>query len=251
MEVIADAQRQHRLPLIFLLASRPEQDISLTFSTGALPSVTTRIALDESYLPTKNIKLFLTDKFQEIKSSHPCRAYIPPQWPLPSVLNRLIRKSSGQFIYASTVIRYVTSTRHKPTDRLDIILSIRPPQGDLPFSELDALYTHILTCVEDIEHVLEILSFIFFTKRPWTATMIEDFLSLHPGDVEVYLGDLLSLINLEPDQGIHILHASLTDFFVDPTRSKTFWINPQARHTALARRCLQILQLKSKHSCSS
>ena len=250
VEVIANAQRQYQLPLIFLFASRPEQDISLAFSMGVLPRVTTRIALDESYLPDDDIALFLTDKFQEIKSTHRLRAYIPPQWPVHDVLNQLVEKSSGQFIYASTVIRYVSSIRHKPTDRLDIVLGIRPPRRDLPFSELDALYTHILAGVEDIEHVLEILSFVLFNEYSPLTTTVEKFLSLQPGDVELYLADLHSLISLEPDESIHIHHASLADFFVDPTRSKTFWINPRARHTAFARRCLQILQLKSKRSHS-
>jgi len=253
LEVLANSQRQYGLPLIFLFASRPEQHISLTFNTGLLPSVTTRIALDESYLPDADIELFLTDKFQEIKSTHRLRAYIPPQWPLPDVLEQLVRKSSGQFIYASTVIRYVASIRHKPMDRLDIILGIRPPQRDLPFSELDALYIQILAGVEDIENVLEILSVVFFCNHrslfpEWNLDppIIEKFLCLQPGDVELYLGDLNSLIAIEPDQKIRIFHASLTDFFVDPTRSKTFWINRQARHTAFARRCLQALQLQGK-----
>jgi len=247
VEVLANSQQQHRLPLIFLIASRPEQHISLSFSTGILPTVTTQIALDESYLPDEDIELFLTDKFQEIKTTHPLRAYIPRGWPSPDVLNQLIEKSSGQFIYASTVIGYVTSIRHKPTDRLDIVLGIRPAQKDLPFSELDALYTHILAGVEDIDRVLEILSVIFFCdKDRFPSPIIEEFLCLQPGDVELSLVDLHSLINPEPDRSIRILHASLTDFFVDPTRSKTFWINPRARHAAFARRCLQILQLNGK-----
>ena len=251
VEVIATAQRQHQLPLIFLFASRPEQDISLAFSMGILPRVTTRIALDESYVPDNDIALFLTDKFQEIKSTHRLRGYIPPQWPVPDVLNHLVEKSSGQFIYASTVIRYVSSIRHKPTDRLDIVLGIHPPQRDLPFSELDALYMQILGGVEDIECVLEILSFILFNEYSPSTTMVERFLSLQPGDVELHLGDLHSLINVGPDRSIRVLHASLTDFFVDPTRSKTFWINRGDRHTAFARQCLQILQCKGELDYSS
>jgi len=252
VEVLANSQQQRQLPLIFLITSRPEQDISFAFSNGFLRGVTTRIALDDSYLPDDDIELFLTDKFQEIKSTHPRRACIPPQWPLPYVLKQLVIKSSGQFIYASTVIRYITSSRHKPTDRLDIILGIRPPQRDLPFSELDALYTQILAGVEDIERVLEILSCVLLTGGQ-TSDEIEKFLSLQPGDVELYLWDLHSLINHDPDpdQPIHVLHASLTDFLVDPTRSKTLWINPRARHTASARRCLQILQLKGEQDYSS
>ena len=246
VEVLANSRRQHQLPLHFLIASRPEQHISFAFSTGVLPSVTTRIALDQSYLPDGDIQLFLTDKFQEIKFTHPLCSYIPPGWPHPEVLNELVENSSGQFIYASTVIGYITSFRHKPTDRFNIVLGIRPAQKDLPFSELDALYTSILAGVENIARVLEILSFICLYEYSPLIPTIENFLFLHPGDVDLYLGDLHSLINHEPDNFIRILHASLTAFFVDPTRSKTFWINPRARHAAFARRCLQILQLNGE-----
>ena len=247
LEVLGSAQRQHQLPLIFLFASRPEQHISFTFSTGILPNITTCIALDEFYLPDEDIQLFLTDKFQEIRSTHRLRAYIPPQWPLPDVLNQLVRNSSGQFIYASTVIHYVSSIRHKPTDRLDIVLAIRPPQKDLPFAELDALYTHIFTGVEEIEPVLEILSLLLLSfYLPPSLPTIEEFLSLQPGDVELYLGDLSSLVNIGPNQQITILHASLTDFLLDLTRSKAFWINPRSRYTVFARRCLQLLQCTGK-----
>ena len=242
LEVLGNSQRQHQLPLIFLFASRPEQHISLAFSTGILPNVTTCIALDESYLPDEDIRLFLTDKFQGIRSTHRLRTYIPPQWPLPNVLNQLVRNSSGQFIYASTVIHYVSSIRHKPTDRLDIVLAIRPPQKDLPFAELDALYTHIFTGVEEIEPVLEILSLLLLSDYlVLYLPTIEEFLFLQPGDVELYLGDLSSLVKIGSNQHIKILHASLTDFLLDLTRSKEFWINPRSRHTMFARRCLQLL----------
>ena len=248
VEVLSNSQRQHRLPLLFLFASRPEQNISLTFNTGLLPSITTRIVLDESYLPNEDIRLFLADKFQEIKSTHPLRAYIPPQWPIPDVMNQLVKKSLGQFIYASTLINYVSSIRHKPVDRLDIVLGIRPPKKDLPFVELDALYMHILASVEDVQPTLDILSLILLGGNGWIylTQKIEELLSLQPGDVQLCLGDLSSLVDIGPDQEITILHASLADFLVDPTRSNEFWINPRARHTVLARRCLQLLQLKGK-----
>jgi hypothetical protein len=248
LDVLANAQKQHQLPLIFLIASRPEQHISLAFNTGLLHSITTRLALDESYLPDEDIRLFLADKFQEIKSSHPLRAYIPPQWPLPDVLNRLVYKSSGQFIYASTVIQYVSSIRHKPMDRLDVALGIRPPQRELPFAELDALYTHILASVEDVERVLDILNvMLFFVEHGSVGGLsrIEKMLSLQHGDAELYMRDLSAIVNIERNN-IWLLHASFKDFLVDPTRSKQFWINPRARHTLFAHQCLQSIQLKGK-----
>ena len=248
LDILSNARQQHQLPLIFLIASRPEQNISLAFNTGLLPSIMTRLALDESYLPNEDIQLFLADKFQEIKTSHPRRAYISPQWPLPDVLTQLVYKSSGQFIYASTVMKYISSIRHKPMDRLDIALGIRSPQRELPFAELDALYTHILASVEDVERVLEVLS-VMFLFHPHLQIQnlleIEGILSWQHGDAELYLGDLSSIANIEWNT-IRVLHASFTDFLWDPTRSTEFWINPRARHTVFARQCLQSFQLDGK-----
>jgi hypothetical protein len=253
LHVLANAQRQYRLPLIFLVASRPEQHICLAMSSGAMLGVTTHIALDDSYFPKEDIRLFFTDKFQEIKFTHRLRAYLPLHWPHPNVLQHLVEKSSGQFIYASTVIHYVSSIRHNPQDRLDIVLGIHPPQQDLPFAELDALYMHILAGVEDIDSVMKILSFLLMSSNAvdFRSPEIEEFLSLKPGDVELYLGDLPSLVNIGPNHQVSILHASLTDFLMDHTRSKGFWINPPARHTALAHLCLQFLQCKGTQHRSS
>ncbi|KIM37525.1 hypothetical protein M413DRAFT_257057 [Hebeloma cylindrosporum] len=128
LEVFSKALHRHHLPLIFLVSSRPEQHISLAFNAGLLWDLSTRVALDESYVPDNDIRLFLTDKFEEIKSTHRLRAYISPQWPASEILSELIKRSSGQFIYASTVIRYVSSIRHKPQDRLDVVLGTRCPQ---------------------------------------------------------------------------------------------------------------------------
>jgi hypothetical protein len=140
-------------------------------------------------------------------------------------------------------------------DRLDIVLGIRPPQRDLPFAELDALYTHILAGVENIETALEILSFLLLGLKSGDRDLglldIEKFLALERGDVELFLGDLNSLVNIGPEKRIDILHASLKDFLVDPARSKALWINPRARHTAFTRRFLHLLQLKGKQDHSS
>jgi NACHT domain len=255
VEVLANAQQEHKLPLIFLFTSRPEHHISVAFR--ALSSVTTHIALNQSYLLDKDIHLFLTDKFEQIKSTHPLRVHIPPQWPLPDVLKQLIKQSSGQFIYASTIIDYVSSIRHKPHDRLDIILGIRPhhDQRDRPFAELDALYMQILAGVDDIDPVLEILAVLVLSTpnfpMDWSLSQIGEFLSFQPGDVELYLGDLNSLVYIGANEEISIVHASFSNFLMDPTRSDVFWINPPARHMALARHCLNFLQPNGKQCRSS
>jgi hypothetical protein len=223
--------------------------ISVAFR--ALSSVTTHIALDQSYLLDKDIHMFLTDTFEQIKSAHPLRAYIPLQWPLPDILKKLIKQSSGQFIHASTIMNYVSSIRHNPLDRLDFILGIRPPnQRDLPFSQLDALYHQILAGAKCIEPVLEILAVLVLSTpnfpMDWSLSQVGEFLFFQPGDVELYLGDLNSVVYIGADEEIRIVHASFSDFLMDRTRSKEFWIHPKAAHTVLARHCLDFLQPNSK-----
>lgn len=251
LDVFATALHQRHLPLIFLFSSRPEQHISLAFNAGLLWELSTRVALDESYIPDDDIRLFLGDKFAEIKETHRLRAYIPLQWPSVEIQEELIRRSSGQFIYASTVIRYISSTHHRPHHRLDIVLGTRSPQRQnekLPFADLDALYRDILSRVGEIESVMKILSFLCLANPSiptlWTTCDIERFLFMETGDVEMYLGKLNSFISIGPNLGVRLEHASLADFLMDSSRSEEFFVKPRLRHTSLAGRCLQYLQMK-------
>ena len=142
LDVFATALHRRHLPLILLFSSRPEQHISLAFNAGLLWELSTRVALDEPYIPDNDIRLFLGDKFAEIKATHRLRAYIPLRWPSVENLEELIRRSSGQFIYASTVIRYISPIHHRPHHRWDIVLGTRSPQRQndkLPLADLDAL----------------------------------------------------------------------------------------------------------------
>ncbi|KDR74795.1 hypothetical protein GALMADRAFT_30904, partial [Galerina marginata CBS 339.88] len=107
LEAISKSLQQHYLPLIFLITSRPEPDIRGAFGFGYLSQVSTRNPLDDNYLPSEDIRLFLRDKFSEIRNSHPFHAQIPATWPSEGTLRTLVDKSSGQFIYASTVVKFV------------------------------------------------------------------------------------------------------------------------------------------------
>lgn len=152
-------------------------------------STLTRLLLDDSYLPDEDIERFLRDRFEEIKEPHPFRLSIPSPWPTDTVVESLVRKSSGQFIYASTVIKHVDSSRHKPPNRLEVILNLRPPARELPFAELDALCTHIFSSMEEIELVLDVISFFLMDPEAKTDG-IEKFLYLDSGDVNMLFCDL-------------------------------------------------------------
>ena len=248
LQVISHIFHEYHLPLLILVASRPERHLAHSFTTGTLPKIHTTLALDYTYKPDDDIRLFLTDNFTQIKDAHPMRRYLDHSWPSIDVVERLVKKSSGQFIYASTVVKYVSSLRHQPADRLNVVLGIRPPRHarEMPFGELDALYSHIFSTVEDREMVLCILG-VHLVSSPRFRMRVEElerFLFLNAGDIELLFGDLSSLViisNLHPY--IHLLHASLGDFLRDPARSKEFYIDLSNIHTT----CMQLCFRHNKH----
>ena len=251
LKVIFHLFYAHHLPLLILVASRPERHLTHAFSTGSLLEFHTTLALDDTYKPDDDIRLFLTDNFQQVKDTHPMRRYLEHSWPSVDVLEGLVKKSSGQFIYASTVVKYVSSIRYQPADRLNVILGIRPPRHarEMPFGELDALYSHIFTALEDREAVFLILGFWLLSSSQFTRIRpgdVEHFFLLNRGDIEMLFGDLCSVITISEDN-IHILHASLSDFLVDAARSKEFYIDFSVIHT----RCMHLCFHHHKQRMSS
>ena len=246
LSVLATAMQEIPLPISFLIASRPEQMIRDAFHAEPVCSMTKRLALDDSYRPDDDIKLYLQSKFDEIKKNHPLRNLLPPEWPSDSEIVRLVQKSSGQFIYASTVMKYLDSPYHWPTDRLDIIFGLSNPGIDTPFAELDALYIHIFSTVKNIKRAFEILGFLLLRPHNYMRTetglitpapgLLEDLFFLRHGDIYIILSDLHSIMHIPtPDADstssmIHIFHASLGDFLLDKSRSATFYIDAGNAH---------------------
>ena len=243
LDVIVQGITKYHLPFLFLVACRPEMEISQRFSSPDTADVLTRLHLDRSYLPDHDIELFLRDNFRDIVETHPFRQHIPTPWPAEEIFQQIVRKSSGQFLYASTVMKFVRSNRHQPHRRLDAILSLRTEPGKQPFKELDMLYLHIFCSVGSVQDVLPIIAFHLMTGANFVKS-IEQLFSLESGEIAVLFCDLASIIALHKEgTGIYlkILHASLSDFLLDQARSRQFYIDLKLHHTNLVTRCLRFL----------
>ncbi|KAF8171692.1 hypothetical protein BJ912DRAFT_820821, partial [Pholiota molesta] len=85
-----------------------------------------------------DIRRFLVDKFGEIKQNHRLKHYLPINWPPASSLEEIVDKSSGQFIFASVVINYLSSPRSNPARQLEVIrgIRLRDPSSQNPFAHL-------------------------------------------------------------------------------------------------------------------
>lgn len=71
LEVLSTIGKQLSYPLLFSVASRPEQAIRKAFNKEPLRILTTRLALDDAYEADSDIRIFLQSKFDEIKQNHP------------------------------------------------------------------------------------------------------------------------------------------------------------------------------------
>jgi NACHT domain len=255
LEVIFSALDERGLLFSALVASRPEQIIRQTFNRKEFHNSSHHLVLNDSYHPEADIKRFLDDRFDVIKKNHPLKSFIPDSWPLQTDIETLVRKSSGQFIYASTVIKYIDSTKHRPLDRLKIILGISSPGRDTPFAQLDALYKQILLSADDVHCVLQILGgLLLMSSQPEyvpTPRFLEILLHLREGEVTLALSDLHSILHVpdSAEQGpIRILHASLGDFLFDRSRSGELFIDTERVHTELGQCCAKHFHSRNQAS---
>jgi hypothetical protein len=246
LNALSTAAKHLHIPLCFLIASRPEQDIRQAFNDqNSLGSLSFSIALDDTYQPDRDIRVFLQSTFDEIKQKHPSKAHFPVSWPSSEDIRRLVEKSSGQFIFAPTVAKYVNSNRHWPPDRLKIIFGQSEPGQETPFAELDSLYHLILSSVADTETLKDFLAFLVL--RPFSRTsprqrqttrLIEKFLSYRPGEIDMILTDLHSIIYAPPPEDkfgeLRFFHASLPDFLLDRSRSKDLFLDEGSAYAKLA-----------------
>ncbi|KAF4621687.1 hypothetical protein D9613_012816 [Agrocybe pediades] len=229
----------------FLVCSRPESHLNSAFSLSRMAPILHYIFLDDDdYSASKDISVYLEDMFKQIKEGHVFKHTLQDPWPTPEMLETLVNKSSGQFIYAATVVRYVESHRHRPDQRLNAIFNLRPPFKDLPFMELDALYRLIISKAEDLPTVLDILAFSTLYEG-FDVRDIEAILQLEQGSAEVMLADLHSIITISLGM-VKFLHKSLADFLSEPQRSGDLYRDlsrEQLSHVA------RIISIFSKAHC--
>ncbi len=269
LQIVASAIPHLRFPFRFLIASRPESHIVRTFNHHrALQMIAVqRYDLSQDIEANDDIRSVLEQEFTEIRRVHVVGAHLGPDWPGSQAIDILVDRSSGHFIYASTVMRYIQSPQHRPDDRLQVILGLSPVAvDDRPYAQLDALYTLIFDDVakiriETIHRVFGILYLLtereglfepkgqdpFERGGTQTASVINDLLDLKPGDLDLLFDPLRSLVTL--DQGdFRVFHKSLFDYLLDPSRSGSFHLKLDLAHETVAVYALKNLLLANTFS---
>ncbi|KAJ7117025.1 hypothetical protein C8R44DRAFT_925889 [Mycena epipterygia] len=236
------AIRDHRLPIRLLIISRPEPHLREVLEIKEVFTICRPLALSADKDAYHDIRIYLRDGFSGIHSDSVARGFdLGASWPTADALDHLVKKSSGIFIYATTVIRFVGDEYSHPEDQMASVLRL-DPQSTAP---LDDLYTQILSVLPQEHQQLRILHAIWHTLQGglhMDPEEIDMVLDLRRGTCRLVLRGLHSLFNVPPIQtrfslrkSINFLHASLSDYLGDSRRSGPWcvslpWLQTDSLH---------------------
>ena len=230
LQLLCESIRIHKLPLRFLVGSRPESHIRDCFDRESLYAITNRVVLDEKFHPGEDIRIFLRHGFAKICADNSIMSHME-QWPGEGIIDVLVQRSSGQFIYAATVLKFVGVDFCSPRKQLTLVL--RPDPSAL--SDLDQLYTQILSVYPSAVNIVEVLGIITASELD-SPEVIEDILGMEEGELKLVLSGLSSLTDGNGER-LHkgvisyvippFAHASFRDYLFDSSRSGPFYVNSQ------------------------
>jgi hypothetical protein len=203
---------------------------------GTLKNIHRPVNVHQSF---DDVQKYLLDEFARIHRDHSATmARVPYPWPTPEIINNLVDNSSGYFIYASTIIKFVDDKKFRPTERLAIITEMTEHLSESPFASLDQLYIQILSQVDARPQLLKILT-VIAAEISLSIGYVEQLLELEEGDVRLALCGLHSVISgLEgnssddwsKDSEIYFHHASFRDFLQDSARAGIFYVGGCSHH---------------------
>lgn len=244
LTLIGQALLKKRIPLRFLFSSRPEPHLRAIFGKAFFGSNSTRIILDDSFNPTDDIVRYLRSGFLDIWEKHPeSMIYVEQPWPTEAVVRDVALRASGQFIYASTVLKFINEDFTHPVSQLEII---QGPNSSIhnAFSDLDALYLQILSTHPRPLELMRILAYILIVKYP-SPLILDNLLNKRLGTVASVLRGLYSLLEIpgtdSPWYTIEPYHASFLDFIEDQSRSGAFYVDKTRYYAEVAESCISLL----------
>ncbi|KAF8347619.1 hypothetical protein F5887DRAFT_1100123, partial [Amanita rubescens] len=213
LRLIGETLSKIHIPLRFLICSRPEVHIQATFESKVMTGITHTVSLNDQFDPDDDIRRYLEDEFARISAEHKLFK-LSPGWPPDRTIDQLVSKSSGQFIYAFTVVKFLDDVYDDPRERLDIVLNTRPANSLPPFAELDQLYIQILSQQPNIRLLRDLFTLIIALREPKIKFVCRR-LRIREEQLERKLLRLRSLVRISHSD----INLSLHDFFLDKKRA--------------------------------
>ena len=258
----------HDIPWVkFFITGRPEPRIRSGFLLASLQPITEVLKLHEVDRSSvdDDIKLFFGTRLNDIaKARSDCS--FAEDWPNSSDIRILCKKATGFFIYASTVVKFVTSKNRIPTEQLDLIVSSAQSTTH-EGKGIDPLYTQVLeqavdnVDVDDMDkdkiysRFKTVVGTVLLVFNPLSVGALSDLLKI--STIPTTLHSLHSLLLIpdkeKTDTPIKPFHKSFPDFITDPKRcrDKWFYVDPAVHHAEILLSCLNLMKEKLKKNICS
>ena len=149
IEIIASSVRARSTPFRWAIFSRAEPRIVSTFSQDSIASNTHFVELLISREVDGEIELYLRGEFKNILRRRNC-LHLSSSWPTNDDIRRLVDAAAGLFAHSAAALRQVGyPSDWQFRERLQSVLDALSQPGNQgstsPFSQLDALYFHIMS----------------------------------------------------------------------------------------------------------
>ena len=251
-----------QLPSIkFFITGRPEPRIRAGFRLPLLEPFTQVFLLHKVELSSvdEDIRLYLREKLTAIAKQRSDFDLTDP-WPCDEDLTTLTKKSSGLFIFASTLARFIESEHHEPNERLQLIVTLPDSTVHEGRAGIDPLYTQVFLYAfpnvkEDsvFVNLKRIMGAVILAFNPLSREQVAGILNLKPSLITATLRHLHSVL-LVPNEGskeIRVFHKSLPDFLQDPGRCSDpkFFIASPVHHADMTLGCLKLLKKLKQNTC--
>jgi len=261
LSVLGQFARQ--LPLVkFFITGRPEPRIRTGFRLPLLEPLTQIFLLHEveSLSVDKDIQLFLTERLTAVAKQR-SDVELPNPWPHENDIMALTKKSSGLFIFASTLVRFIESEHHGPNERLQLVLSEVTSTLHEGRAGIDSLYSQILlhafsdiSEVEMFNNLRQVLGAIVLAFNPLSRRELSTILGIPTTLISTTLRHLHSIILVPTNESkeIRIFHKSFPDYLQDHQRctDARFYINSKVYHGGMVLGCLELMKKLEGNPCS-
>ena len=247
----------------FFITGRPEPRIRSGFRLKSLQPITEVFRLHDIKKSSvdSDIKLFFRTRLTGIADTR-SDCDFTEDWPSSSDIEILCQKAAGFFIYASTVIKFVSTKCQVPTKQLEKIISLPQSTAHEGRSGIDLLYTQVLEQAiadvgadyEDDDEIHQcfktVVGAVLLVFNPLSSRTLSDLLKV--SGILTTLRSLHSLLLVPDVQGdpIHTFHKSFPDFLTDQKRckDKRFFVDPTVHHAEILLLCLKLMARRLKRN---
>jgi hypothetical protein len=188
---------------------------------------------------TDDIRAFIEDEFSRLYTSKRCLRDEPR--PSKPDVDALVHLSSGSYIYASTVVKFVCDGNGLPRHKLRAVLSAPPG--------LDALYQQVFNAAPERPYVQRVIGTIALVHDPLSAHNLGLILQLSKAEIWMSLEGFFSILLIPEAEGglIQLLHASMLDFLKRRDTAGEFFVDFAERHADIVMSCLEIMMKDRKN----